>query len=272
MQTIPFHDFGGTGETIHFAHPNGFPAACFHRFAGKLTDQYHVIGMNARPLWPGSTPSELTNWDVLADDLIRFLDEKGLSGIIGAGISLGAITTMFAALKRPDLFSKLVLIEPVFLPRRVIWGSRLAPKFILEKRSPAGIARKRQDQFASRQAVFDRWRPKRAFKRYPDETLWDYVNHGLVDQADGSVKLAFPKEWEAEIFSRPPAVWRKIGQITQPTLGIWGTRSNVISEEKWHRWQQLQPEATFIKMDGIGHMVPLEDYEGLADHVLEWLS
>lgn len=272
MQNIPFHDFGGNGELIHFAHPNGFPAECFHRFANKLTDKYQVIGMNARPLWPGTSPNELTGWNVLADDLIRFLEEQGVSNVIGAGISLGAVTTMFAALKRPDLFSKLILIEPVFLPRRIIWGSRIAPTSLMEKRSPAGVAKKRQDQFPSRQAVFDRWRTKRAFKRYSDETLWDYVNHGLVEQADRSVRLAYPKEWEAKIFSSPPAVWNKIGKISHPTLGIRGTRTNVLSPTKWKRWQQLQPSATFIEMDEVGHMIPLEDYETLASHILNWLS
>ena len=179
---------------------------------------------------------------------------------------------MFAAIKRPDLFSKLILIEPVFLPRRIIWGSKIIPTSIMDKRSPAGVAKKRQEQFASRQAVFDRWRTKRAFKRYPDETLWDYVNHGLIDQPDGSVKLAYPRAWEAKIFSRPPAVWRQIGRISQPTLGIRGTRTNVLSERNWERWQRLQPNATFIEMEGIGHMIPLEDYESLAGHILNWLD
>lgn len=272
MQHIPFHDFGGDGPVIHFAHPNSFPTECFHRFAGQLTAKYHVIGMNARPLWPNSHPKELTGWDVLADDLIRFLDEKGLSNIIGAGISLGAVTTMFAALKRPDLFSKLILIEPVFLPKRIIWGSRIAPTALLAKRSPAGVAKKRQDHWGTRQEVFDRWRTKRAFERFPDETLWDYVNFGLAQQPDGSVKLAFPKAWEATIFAYPPAVWRKIGRISHPTLGIRGTHTTVLSKSKWHRWQQLQPRATFIEMEGVGHMIPLENYEGLANHLLTWLA
>ncbi|MEM8858462.1 MAG: alpha/beta hydrolase [Chloroflexota bacterium] len=203
MQNIPYHDFGGKGLTsgekrplIHFAHPNGFPAETFHRFASQLTDHFHVIGMNARPMWPDSDPAELTSWDVLADDLINFLDAQGAKGMIGMGVSLGGVTTMYAALKRPDLFSKLVLIEPVFLPWGIIIGSKVFPKSMLEKRSPAGAARRRRDTHPSRQEAFDRWREKRAFKRYSDDTLWDYVNHGLVDLPDGAVRLRFHKKWE----------------------------------------------------------------------------
>ena len=228
--------------------------------------------MDARPMWAKSDPTELTGWDVFADDLIRFLDSQGAKGVIGMGISLGGVTTMYAALKRPDLFSKLVLIEPVFLPWRIILGSQIVPKSIMEKRSPAGAARRRRDSHPSRQAAFDRWRQKRAFKRFPDETLWDYVNYGLKDRPDGSVELAFPKLWEAEIFNRPPAVWPKIGRIQQPALGIRGSKSNVLFSKHWQRWQRKQPQATFIEMDGVGHLIPLEDYVGLAEHIKSWLA
>ncbi len=272
MQQIPFTDFGGSGQLIHFAHPNSFPSATFHRFADQFTEQYKVIGMDARPLWPGADPSELTGWDVLADDLIRFLDEQGAKGIIGMGISLGGVTTMYAALKRPDLFSKLVLIEPVFLPWRIIIGSKVVPKAIMEKRSPAGAARRRRDNYPSKQAAFDSWREKRAFKRFPDETVWDYVNHGLKDRPDGTVELAFPKSWEAEIFSRPPAVWPKIPKITHPTLGVRGAKSNVLFAKYWQRWQRKQPQATFIEMEDVGHLIPLERYVALADEIKPWLE
>ncbi|MEM9777748.1 MAG: alpha/beta hydrolase, partial [Chloroflexota bacterium] len=241
MQDIPFYDFGGSGPLIHFAHPNGFPAETFHRFAGEFTDQYHMIGMNARPMWPGSNPAELTGWDMFADDLITFLDSQGAKNIIGMGISLGGVITMYAALKRPDLFSKLVLIEPVFLPWSIILSSKFVPRPVLEKRSPAGAAKRRRDVHPSRQQAFDRWRQKRAFKRYSDDTLWDYVNYGLVDQVDGSVTLRFPKAWEAEIFSRPPMVWPKISQITHPTLGIRGKKTDVLFEKQWGMWQRKQP-------------------------------
>lgn len=231
-----------------------------------------MIGMNARPMWPGSDPAELTGWDVFADDLIDFLDSQKVKGIIGMGISLGGITTMYAALKRPDLFSKLVLIEPVFLPWSIILSSKIAPRSVMEKRSPAGGAKRRRDVHPSRQEAFDRWRQKRAFKRYPDETLWDYVNYGLIDQPDGTVKLRFPKAWEAEIFSQPPAVWPKIGRITHPTLGIRGKKSDVIFEKQWGMWQRKQPNATFVEMLDVGHMIPLENYTDLASHILRWLK
>ena len=45
---------------------------------------------------------------------------RGLSGIVGIGHSLGGVTTMYAALQRPDLFRALVFIDPVFLLEAVL--------------------------------------------------------------------------------------------------------------------------------------------------------
>ena len=76
---IPFEDFGGTGPTLHFAHPNAYPPACFKAMLEPLTAEYHVIAMHERPLWPNHSPEEFTNWQVIADDLRRFLYRQGYS-------------------------------------------------------------------------------------------------------------------------------------------------------------------------------------------------
>lgn len=59
-----------------------------------------------------------------------FGGEEGLSQVVGAGHSMGAVATMFAALKQPSLFTKLVLIEPVILPPDFIAQARLQPELL----------------------------------------------------------------------------------------------------------------------------------------------
>ena len=73
---IPYEDFGGTGSILHFAHPNAYPPACFKAMLEPLTTDYHVIAVHHRPLWPEHEPEEFQNWQVIADDLHRFLDQK----------------------------------------------------------------------------------------------------------------------------------------------------------------------------------------------------
>ena len=61
------------------------------------------------------------------------------------------------------------------------------------------IARRRQDQWASRDAAFAHLRPKRVFAGLSDEALQDIVQDGLV-KTDRDVRLACPKAWEARVY------------------------------------------------------------------------
>jgi pimeloyl-ACP methyl ester carboxylesterase len=60
--------------------------------------------MECRALWATEDPVRFRHWRELADDLARFLSEMNLRGIVGAGHSLGAVTSLFCAVAHPELF------------------------------------------------------------------------------------------------------------------------------------------------------------------------
>ena len=273
MEAIPFVDFGGTGELIHFAHANAYPPACYRAFIEPLTARHRVMAIEQRPLWPNSNPADMTSWQVAADDLITFLDQQGVEGVIGMGHSLGAVATLFAALKRPSLFSRLILIEPVFLifppelVEAVTQNPELASLFPLVQ-----AAMRRRNQWSSRQDAFDRFRAKDIFRRWSDETMWGYVNNALVANDDGFT-LRYSREWEARFYATPPVtVWGDIPRIQHPTFGIRGADTDTIFPDAWQRWQELQPSATFLQVEKAGHMIPMERPLFLANAILDHLS
>lgn len=281
--TIPYDDFGGSGRVLHFSHPNAYTPRCFRRFLAPLTERYHVLAGHHRPLWylsPGaphaSGPESLTNWDVIADDLLRFLDQQRLEGIIGVGHSLGAVVTMKAALREPERFRALVLIEPVFLPPAVLDAARADPA--AAARLPfVRAALNRRDRWPDRQAAFDRYREKPVFAKFSDEVLWDYVNEGThEDPATGEYVLSYPREWEGAFYANPPLdVWEEIPQLSIPTLAVRGAGSDTLFAEQWAAWQTLQPSAAFVEFGGdppLGHMLTLEAPEDVAAVVLHWLE
>ena len=269
---IPFDDFGGTGPIFHFAHPNAYPPACFTHLLEPLIESYHVVAMHERPLWPGHGPEEFENWQVIASDLQRFLDQQGYEQIIGAGHSLGAVATMKAAYQHPELFSKIVLIEPVFFEPQLLKLLAANPA-VLEDSPMAQGARKRRAAWPDRQTAFAHYRAKSVFKRWPDEALWHYVNEGFVQTADGDLTLAFSREWEAKIYSSLPLhVWEELPQVPQPTLAIRGAESDTLTQEAWRLWQELQPGVTFIEIPDAGHMVPMERTAEVVDAIKDFLD
>ena len=257
-EPIRFEDFGGQGPLLHFAHPNAYPPACFQAMLEPLTADYHVIAMHHRPLWPGHEPDEFEDWQLIADDLSRFLRQQKVEQIVGVGHSLGAVATMMVAWQQPQLFRALVLIEPVFFVPQVLDALAANPQWA--SYSPmVRTAQNRRSHWPNRQAAFDHFRAKKVFDRWSDDALWHYINGALVETSDGQVTLLFRREWEAQIYaSLPQRVWEELPRVTQPTLAVRGAQSDTLSGEAWALWQQVQPQATFVEVSEAGHLVPLE--------------
>jgi pimeloyl-ACP methyl ester carboxylesterase len=272
---IPFHDFGGRGPLILFAHANGFPPRAYRHFALPLLPRHRVWGITQRPFRPEARTADLPDWHPLGDDVLRLLDDRGIREVIGVGHSLGGVAMLYAASLRPELFRALVLIEPVFLPPAFIAGLRRDPGWAAEHLPLTRTALGRRRRFPDRAAAFAHWRPKPVFARVPDEVLRDHVDAALREAADGSgeLELACPPEWEAHIYATPPTdVWDMVPRIAPPTLGLRGADTDTITPEAWALWQRLQPGATFVEMPELGHLLPLEAPEAVAGVVGEWLA
>lgn len=269
---IPFEDFGGNGPRIHFAHANGFPPKTYKQLIADLTQNHHVVAMNARPLWPNSDYHKFASWETAADDLIRFLDNQGFKNIIGMGHSFGAICTLIAAQKRPDLFSKLVLIEPVVLP---IWYYRftaLMPQFLVKQINP--IVKKtlvRKELWPDKETAFKHFRRSRLFAQVSDACLWDYVN-SVLEEKDGGVALSYTKEWEATIFLTVINPWKALKNIQHPTLIIRGETSDTIFPKVWKQLKTSTTNAKLTEMADCGHLVPIEKPTELATHIHKFLN
>jgi pimeloyl-ACP methyl ester carboxylesterase len=269
---IPFVDFGGEGETIHFAHANGFPPETYNSLIENLKPNHRVVSMNLRPLWPESDYRKFKNWATIGDDLIKFLDQEGLKNVVGMGHSFGGIATVIAASKRPDLFSKLVLIEPVVLPDWVYLMTKLFPKSIIKKLNPiVKSTLGRTDKWESREAAFNQFRTKNLFIDIADKQLWDYVNAGTSEE-NGTFSLSYSKEWEAQVYMTFSNPWVFFKKLQTPYLALRGETSTTVRDETWAKWQKLKGANTLIQFDNLGHLLPLEKPDELAQTILTYLS
>jgi pimeloyl-ACP methyl ester carboxylesterase len=270
MRDIPFIEVGTGADVLHFAHANAYPPGTYRQLLAALGARYRVLAVEHRPMWDNSDPwKTLTSWRPVADDLIGFLDGQGLSKIVGVGHSLGAVATFYAALRRPDLFRKLVLIEPVFLPAH--FTARMDSVDPRDMPMVAGALR-RSSRWENREALFERYRGKQVFARLSDESLWDFVNFGTKEVA-GEIALAYPPEWEARFYAMPPRdVWELLPQLNVPTLAIRAEASDTLYPPAWALWQKKQPSATFIELADVGHLLTHEEPQKLAAIILDWLD
>lgn len=262
--------FGGKGEPVWLAHANGYPPGVYRAFVNQLLTETQVTGYKHRPLWSDRQPEGRLNWNGLAQDLIHTLEHNGGDVPWVMGHSMGGTIAVLAAARRPDLFRGLLLIDPVFLPTRHIAAVRLMTE---RRRRRLPMIKKtltRPDQFSDTQAAFDFHRGKRAFARFSDEVLWDYVNFGTQPSDAGGVSLAFSPQWEAEVYGTAPWIWPVLRRVRVPMLVLRGQDSDTFLPAALARVRRFQPEAVVRECPG-GHLLPMEEPESTAAAVLDYL-
>lgn len=263
--------FGGSGKPVLFAHANGYPPGSYRQFLEPILDHCELTAFKHRPLWSNSLPRRRLNWNYFAEDMLNTVRASFDKPIWLMGHSMGAVISMIAASKAPALFRGLVLIDPVFLPGRHVLGMRLSSDAKLRSMPMVQKTLNRPNIFENHQAAFDFHRAKRPFAAISDEVLWDYIRSGTRDTGEGTLELAFGREWEAGVYTSPPWVWPRLARLKKPTLGLRGESSPTLTAQAFERWGRLQPNATLFTCPG-GHLLPMEQPDSTAAYVIDFLS
>lgn len=272
-----FVDYDGKGLPLHFLHANGYPPECYKPLFDLLQTNYHVFGMLLRPLWEGSKPEDIHSWHVFSEDLLRFLTDHTSDPVIGVGHSIGATVTLRAALRDPDKFRALVLIEPVLLPRgaMISWnfvraiglGNRLHP-------SIRGALRRRRT-FDDLDLVFRGYRNRDVFRYMSDDNLRIYIEGITKPSENGTHELIFAPEWEARIYYtglRDFDIWRDIPKLKVPTLFIRGAETDTFWEKAANLIKRKQPKARVETVEKSTHLIPLERPNEVFDMMQSFLK
>lgn len=268
-RTIPFADGdvsqlvwdGDTGAPVlHFAHANGFNAETYRGLLAPLAGRFRVFASDARGHGFTTLPTapELARgWTIFRDDLRAVIERIAPEGAILAGHSMGGTASLMLAAHRPDLVRALVLIEPVLIPAAFEVGdSELARG-----------AERRRNRFPSREAAFALYNRRGAFKTWPDETLRDYLNGGLVPDGD-DMRLACNPAWEAQDFrSAPPGKAALAAALRCPATLIHAA-DGTARESEVALFKQLYPSTRVVEQDGATHFLPMEFPQTVRDEIL----
>ena len=191
---------------------------------------------------------------------------------VGVGSSLGGAALVLAQLENPDLFTHLILIEPVLVcsndgktPPDGVQAFRVASSPFERK------ARKRRDEFASLAEAGTFFQSRALWKKFDARAVQAYVDGGLVATgSDGAAALSLrcPPDYEAEVYLTVPMVspsaLQKLSCSTKVTLCV-GQNSNFdLSGEEdgsalTYYGQHIWPEIVSGKGTGSTEMVVLEE-------------
>jgi len=270
---IEFEDFGGEGTVVHFAHANAYPIRTYQPFLSQFVQHFHMIGMHQRPMWEGEDAESFSDWGVLADDLILFLESQSITKVIGMGHSMGGIATLLASVKRPDLFRKIVLIDPVILPQQVYDMQKDKPLDQLKQFNPMyQQASRRRDHWSNADEAKAYFESKAFFQRFAPSSQEAYLAHGIRETESGYT-LSYSREWEAMIYATATNPWSALSMIKHPCMIIRGEHSDVMrSDTEWQAVKDVATSAVCRQIDGTGHLIPQEIPEILSLSIIDFFT
>jgi pimeloyl-ACP methyl ester carboxylesterase len=184
----------------------------------------------------------------------QWIDSIREPPVYGVGHSLGGYLNYLAAVRRPELFRAIVLLDaPIIGPVR---GSLLGATKrlgIVDRVTPAAATRDRRSHWDTREEARAHFRTRRLFRNFTEECLDDYVTHGLVRNHRFHLKIDPAVEYRI-YRTIPHDMMRHLPKLRVPAAFIGGADSDVVRRI---RLAGMRPKFVFRKVPG-GHLFPFE--------------
>jgi pimeloyl-ACP methyl ester carboxylesterase len=278
--TLHLYEFPSNphGQLVVLSYANGFMPETYTMALSPLFEQYRVVAIHHRPLWqPAPPPETLVSWHVFGDDLLTSLSELTEQPVIGIGHSVGAVTTLYAAIDQPQRFSGVILIDPTMLPPTALRTIQLMRALGRETRIPlVRGALKRGRHWKNAETAYHYFRGKERFDAWSDEQVRIYSDSVTLSDGQGGRVLRFAPEWEAQIYRKLPVdVWGELPKFAKtgiPTLVLRAGKSNVFFPQSAKLFKKTHPSAAWVEFPTAGHLVPQEQPEVVGDAIRAWVT
>jgi len=249
---VAAYDFGGTGPALLLGHATGFHAHAWLPVVAGLRARFRCYAWDARGHGASGPPASGDfAWRRSGEDARAVAAAFGLDRPLAAGHSGSGAALILAEADHPGSWHALWLFEPVVPEPAAIAGDNP-----LE-----AVAMRRKDRFASRQDALANFAAKPPFASFAPEALRLYVEHGFLDEPDGSVTLACRREDEAATYHEavPANARARMPAMRLPVHVAVGALSTHFPPAAFAEAVALLPDGTLEVLGGVGHFGPFED-------------
>jgi pimeloyl-ACP methyl ester carboxylesterase len=247
--------------TIIFSHANSFCASTYKVLFKHLESRGYSVksiekyGHDAR--YPVTN-----NWPHVVEQLTHFTQKivkKTGKPVWLVGHSLGGFLSLMTAARHPELARGVVLIDsPILGGWRSTALGMMKSTQLVGSLSPGAVSRKRRNSWPSAEAVYEHFRHKKAFAKWDDQVLRDYVNFG-TEESDGKRVLSFDREVETTFYNTLPDNLDKLlsrHPLNCPVTFIGGSHSAEMQQVGMTMTEKVTKGRIFM-LDG-SHLFPME--------------
>jgi pimeloyl-ACP methyl ester carboxylesterase len=250
--------------TVLLAHATGFHARCWDRVVAQLPPMRHVIALDQRG-HGRSAKIPPFNWESFGADLAAFVAKLNLQRLVGVGHSMGGHAVVQAAAHEGQRFERLVLVDPVIMdPAHYAAMKETREHHQLGDHPTA----KRNNQWRSWQAMFERLHGRGSFAVWRDDALEDYCRYGVLPNPDGpDWMLACPPWVEAAIYtgSAGRAIHDLFATIEVPVVVLRGEKRarvesmDFLASPTWEDLANQFPQGRDVYLPHLTHFIPMQD-------------
>jgi pimeloyl-ACP methyl ester carboxylesterase len=243
---------------LQFSHANGFPAPCYRQLFERLEGRFDIRWVDRFGHDPDYPVTD--GWHKLTDQLVHAV-EAHRHPVIAVGHSLGGFLSLRAAVRRPDLFRGVVLLDATILSRMKGGALAFTKKVgIAEKLGPAPGTLFRRREWDTPGDALAYFQTKTVFRRFDPRCLEDYVTFG-TEAAGDRIRLRFTPEIENRIYQTlPHDLVQDCTQLAVPAGLVYGEQSDLtrrVGLSASERWMKVAPTRG-------GHLFPFQFPESAA--------
>jgi len=198
-------------------HGTGFVAEVWDDVACELAQDYTVYALDRRGHGDSHKPAaDRYHFLDFAEDVCRVVETLDLTDIYGIGHSAGATDLLLAAKLLPSRFARLFVMEPTVMDpaRRRPDGTGLSD---FAKGAVQGVLR-RQAEFDSAEAAFQRLRAAPAFAKWSETSLWAYIQYGFAQQDDAGCGCSAHPRLNRPCCFRSSKRWSRFTRATRAAI------------------------------------------------------
>ena len=249
----------GAGEAVVFLHGSGNGASGYSNFKGNypvLADAgYRCIVPDMVGFGLSDKPDDVDyHLDYFVECLKQMLDALALDKVTLVGNSLGGAVALGFALTHPSRTQRLVLMAP--------GGLNELPDYLAMPGMAAMFALFQSDEPVTEARMKEFF--IKAFVVNPD-----CVDDELVHERFEMMKLQNPQVMKTMVV---PNMTERLGEITCPTLSLWGMNENMMPDSGIMRLAKGLPNGRMLLVPQCGHWVMLEHKDLFNRTVLDFLD
>jgi pimeloyl-ACP methyl ester carboxylesterase len=247
------------GLKLHYldwGNPQAPPVVCVHGYtssaqafnapARHFQDRAHIVALDVRGHGESAwSPAGAYQYRDQASDLAAFVDQLELPTFTLIGTSMGGIIAMAYAEAHADRLARLVIND---IGPDVEGGSGRITQMVGSR--PDDFATL-DDAMAYRREVS----PITASRAADDQR--ELALGVLRERPDGrwvwKMDPAYIQQRVQRGAPARPALWPVLEQLSCPTMVVWGTTSDVLSEAQARRMVDALPHGELVAVPGVGH-------------------